>query len=113
MPTLSTMPSSPPRPSIASSIIRSTSSSRAMLASIENALASLAFNALDGVIGAGAVQIGDRDMGPFPCKQQRHRPAVSDRIGGGVERPLSRRRPPESCGPEAARGPAPRLRIPG
>ena len=52
-------------------------------------LAALGRNTLDGVIGAGAVQIGDRDMGPFPCKQQRHRPAVSNRIGGGVERPLS------------------------
>jgi hypothetical protein len=51
-------------------------------------LASIGRNALDGVIGAGAVQIGDRDMGPFPRKQQRHRPAVSDGISGGVERPL-------------------------
>jgi hypothetical protein len=28
-------------------------------------------------------------MGPFPRKQQRHGPAVSNRISGGVERPLS------------------------
>ena len=76
-------------------------------------LAALGHDALDGVIGAGAVQIGDRDMGPFPCKQQRHRPAVSNRIGGGVERPLSPADDQESCGPEGVRGPAPRLRIPG
>jgi hypothetical protein len=52
-------------------------------------LASLGRDALDGIVGAGAIQIGDRNTGPFPCEQQRHGPAVANRIGDGVERPLS------------------------
>ena len=52
-------------------------------------LTTLGNNTLDGVVSAGPVHIGDRDVGPFPRKQQRHRPAVSNRVGGGVERPLS------------------------
>src|SRR4029079_2867970 len=49
----------------------------------------LGYDAPDGVVGAGAKNVGDRDMGALFGEQQRHRPAVADRIGRGIEGALS------------------------
>ncbi len=51
--------------------------------------AAFTLDAPDGVVGAGAVHVGHRDMGPFPGEHQRHRPAVADRIGFGIESSLA------------------------
>ena len=60
-----------------------------MSASIEKRTSALGCDAPDGVVGAGAMDVGDRDMGALLGEQQRHRPAVADRIGRGIEGPLS------------------------
>jgi len=68
-------------------------------------LTALGCNSLDGVLRAGAVDVGHRDLGPFPRKQQRHRPAVADGVGGGIERPLPAA---DDKNPAAPKTPAPR-----
>jgi hypothetical protein len=42
----------------------------------------------EGVSAAALQAVGDRDPCAFAREEARHRPAVPDRVGSGIERPL-------------------------
>ena len=56
----------------------------------------------DGILGRGKIDVGDGDLRALPREQQTHRPAIADRVGRGVEGPLSSADNQNSAPPEPA-----------